>query len=525
MPQVISDRRPAHVTTDAVSTGIAGLDDVLAGGLSRNRVHLLEGDTGSGKTTLALQFLLAGVAQRETCLYVALSETGDELRTAAQSHGWTLNGIHVYELTLSQGVLKPEEQYTLFHPSDVELSDAMMAVVEQVSQLNPSRVVIDSLAEMRLLAADPVRYGRQLLALKQFFVGRRSTVLLVDDRSPQLSDLQVQSLSHGVLRLEQRVADYGAARRLLQVIKLHGVKFKGGYHDFRIETGGLRVFPRMVGTGHRARPKVVPVPSGLAELDDLVGGGLDTGTTTAVIGPAGVGKTVLATHYATAMARHGQNGAICLFDERLNTFVHRADRLGACLSSLMADRRITVEQLDPAQVTPGEFAASIRRRVDDEKARFVMIDSLTGYLSAMPDAGAGLVQLHELLTFLNERGVVTIMMIAQHGVLGTGIASPVDVSYLADTLILLRFFEAGGAVRQAISVVKKRTGDHEHTIREFQITGSGPRVGAPLANFRGVMTGVPQYTGTIERLLSETHGQRAARRRTGRARTRSRARG
>jgi circadian clock protein KaiC len=487
------------------STGISGLDEILAGGLPAHCVHLIEGDPGSGKTTIALQFLLAGVAQKETCLYVALSETSGELRAVARSHGWRLDSIHIHELTPSEGVLKPDEQYTLFHPSDVELSDTIMAVVEQVSQLNPSRVVIDSLAEMRLLAAEPHRYRRQILALKQFFVGRRATVVLVDDRPARRRDLQVQSISDGVLRLEQRVADYGVERRRLQIAKLRGVKFRGGYHDFRIETGGIRVFPRIVAADYRVHANIMTVPSGIAELDSLLGGGLATGSTTALIGPAGVGKTVLATHYAAAMAGRGSAAALYLFDERLNTFVHRTERLGVRLSSLIAERRIMVEQLDPAQVTPGEFATAIRRRVEEEDVRFVLIDSLNGYLSAMQDDAAVLVQLHELLTFLNERGVVTILIVAQHGVLGTGMAAPLDVSYLADTLILLRFFEAAGAVRQAISVVKKRTGEHEHTIREFQITSTGPRVGLPLTNFHGVMTGVPQYTGSTDGLLSESH--------------------
>jgi circadian clock protein KaiC len=510
--------------TPHVSTGISGLDEILAGGLPRHRVHLLEGDPGSGKTTIALQFLLAGVARRDTCLYVALSETSEELRAVARSHGWTLDGIHVYELTPSEGVLRPDEQYTLFHPSDVELSDTISSVVDQVSRLNPARVVIDSLAEMRLLASEALRYRRQILGLKQFFVGRRATVLLIDDRAAHRGDLQVQSISHGVLRLEQRTADYGAERRRLQIVKLRGVKFKGGYHDFRIETGGVRLFPRMVAAEHRARPEVATVGSGIAELDALLGGGLATGTTTAIIGPAGVGKTVLATHYAAAMAGRGRAAAIYLFDERLNTFVHRTEQLGVKLSPLLEQRRLSLDQLDPAQVSAGEFATAIRGRVQRDGAEFVLIDSLNGYLSAMQDEAAVLVQLHELLTFLNERGVLTILIVAQHGVLGTGMASPVDISYLADTLILMRFFEANGAVRQAISVVKKRTGAHEQTIREFQISSTGPRVGAPLTNFHGVMTGVPQYTGGPKRLLSVAEGDVGKSRASGPTRSRARAR-
>jgi circadian clock protein KaiC len=360
--------------------------------------------------------------------------------------------------------------------------------------------------------------------LKQFFVGRRATVLLIDDRSAQRGDLQVQSISHGVLRLEQRVADYGVARRRLQVVKLRGVKYKGGYHDFSIETGGIVVFPRIVAAEHRAAPEIVPIPSGIPELDALLGGGLTSGTTTTIIGPAGVGKTVLATHYAVAMASRNTQAAIYLFDERLNTFLHRSRSIGADLSSLHDRGLVSIEQLDPAQVTPGEFATAIRARVERGGARFVVIDSLNGYLSAMQDESTVLVQLHELLTFLNERGVLTILIVAQHGVLGTGIVAPIDVSYLADTLILMRFFEAEGTVRQAISVVKKRTGDHEHTIREFQITGGGPRVGAPLAHFQGVMTGIPQFTGASDRLLATAHDHAGTRQRRRASRPHSRTR-
>jgi circadian clock protein KaiC len=497
------------MTTAAVATGIAGLDEILAGGLPAHRVHLLEGDPGTGKTTLALQFLLNGAARQETCLYIALSETVDELNAVARSHGWNLDAIHMYELTPSEGVLEPEKQYTLFHPSDVELSDTIRAVVDQVSRLNPSRVVIDSLAEMRLLTPEPLRYRRQILALKQFFVGRRATVLLIDDRGASRGDLQVQSISHGVLRLEQQVADYGSERRRLQVVKLRGVKYKGGHHDFRMETGGITVYPRMNAAEHRrgGRSEIAPVSSGMPELDALLGGGLPTGTTTAIIGPAGVGKTVLATHYAGQAASAGMPAALYLFDERLNTFMHRTRRLGIDLEPGRDRPPIWIEQLDPAQVTPGEFAAGIRTRVERDGVRFVLIDTLNGYLAAMRDEAAVLVQLHELLTFLDEHGVLTMLIVAQHGIIGTGMVAPLDVSYLTDTLILMRFFEAGGAVRQAISIVKKRTGDHERTIREYQVTDHGPRIGQPLARFRGVMTGVPEFVGEPDRLFA-THEPR-----------------
>ncbi len=515
-------RRP-RTAIAPVSTGIDGLDEVLAGGLPGERVHLLEGDPGTGKTTLALQFLLEGAARGEACLYVALSETADELAAVATSHGWTLDGIHVYELTPSEGMLHPDEQYTLFHPSDVELSDTIKSVVDQVSTLNPTRVVIDSLSEMRLLAAEPLRYRRQILALKQFFVGRGATVLLIDDRSAHRSDLQVQSISHGVLRLEQRIAEYGAERRRLQVVKLRGVKFKGGYHDFRIERGGVKVFPRVVAADHRMRPKVRTISSGIGELDALLGGGLASGTTTAIIGPAGIGKTVLATQYAVALAAQGLRSALYLFDERINTFIHRSRQMRHDFGDFVEKDLISVQQLDPAQITAGEFATAIRRCVEQNEVRLVLIDSLNGYLSAMQDEAAVLVQLHELLTFLNEHGVATIIIVAQHGVLGAGIAAPLDVSYLADTLLLMRFFEADGSVRRAISVVKKRTGAHERTIREFQITGSGPRLGGPLTGFQGVLTGVPRYTGGADDLIGASHDQSRQPRSPRSARSRPRA--
>ena len=496
---------------------------MLAGGLPAERVHLLEGDPGTGKTTLALQFLLEGVARHEQCLYVALSETADELAAVATSHGWTLDGIRIYELTPSEGILHPDEQYTLFHPSDVELSDTIKSVVDEVSTLNPSRVVIDSLSEMRLLASEPLRYRRQILALKQFFVGRGATVLLIDDRGAHRSDLQVQSISHGVLRLEQRIADYGAERRRLQVVKLRGVKFKGGYHDFLIERGGIQVFPRVVAADHRAVPKVRTVRSGIAELDALLGDGLTSGTTTAIIGPAGAGKTVLATQYASTLATEGSRSAIYLFDERLSTFMYRSSRLAGRFTESVDQGLVLVEQLDPAQITAGQFATAIRRRVEQDNVRLVVLDTLNGYLSAMQDECAVLVQLHELLTFLNQRGVLTIVVVAQHGILGTGLAAPLDVSYLADTLLLLRFFESDGAVRQAISVVKKRTGDHEHTIREFQITATGPRLGGPLVGFEGVLTGVPHFTGRRLQLFDLQDDNPGSRRQPRPARPRPRA--
>ena len=492
--------------TSTASTGIDGLDEILRGGLPRDRVYLLEGDPGTGKTTAALQFLLEGVKTGETCLYITLSETADELAAVAASHGWNLTGIEIFELTPSETLLAQDEQYTIFDPSEVELSDTIRAVVQRVQAINPARVVIDSLSEFRLLSREAIRYRRQILALKQFFVGRHSTVLLLDDRSGYQPDLQVQSISHGVIRLEQRAAEYGEERRRIYVTKLRGVKYRGGYHDVRIETSGLRVFPRIVAADHAAMPPLETVSSGIPELDRLLGGGLHTGTSAILIGPAGVGKTVLASRFAAEVARGGQRAAIYLFDERLNTYLHRSAGLGLELPPLVERGMVTVRRLDPGAITAGEFAAAVRAQVEQAHVKVLMLDSVNGYLSAMQEESAVLVQLHELLSYLNSRGVLTLLTVAQSGVLGSSMTAPIDVSYLADTVIMLRYFEASGAVRKAISVVKKRTGAHEDVIREFRIDGKQIRVGEPLTAFRGVLTGVPHYVGQADPLLRSDTG-------------------
>ena len=487
---------------ERVPTGIRGLDEILRGGLPAQRVYLLEGDPGTGKTTIALQFLLDGVARGETCLYVTLSETASELRAVARSHGWSLDGLLIHELTPSEGMLGPDSQYSLFHPSEVELSDTIKGVIEQVSRHSPSRVVIDSLSEMRMLASEALRYRRQILALKQFFVGRHTTVLLIDDHAGHRGDLQVQSIAHGVIRLEQRTGEYGAKRRRLEIVKLRGVSFCDGYHDLQITTGGIQVQPRLVAADHRQERTISTVPSGIAQLDDLLGGGLSTGTSAIIIGPAGVGKTSLATQYVASYCRSGGGrAAIYLLDERLNTFEHRTRGIGLNLGPLVEDGRVLVEQWDPDQITPGQFADNVRARVERDNVGIVLIDSLNGLLNALRNEETVLAQLHELLSYLNQMGVLTVIIVAQHGLFGSVIASPLDISYLGDTVIVLRFFEANGAVHKAISVVKKRTGGHEHTIREFEITDTELRVGPPLTAFRGVLTGVPEYNGDAEPLF------------------------
>lgn len=497
-----TDRDEAAAEGDAQSrlaTGSAGLDQILEGGFPANRLYLLEGDPGTGKTTLALQFLLEGARRKEPVLYVTLSETKEELTAVARSHGWSLEGVNLHELVPPEESLKTESQYTIFHPSEVELGETTRAVIEEVERIQPRRVVFDSLSEMRLLARDPLRYRRQILALKQFFAGRKSTVLLLDDRTSADADLQVQSIAHGVLMLEQLELDYGAERRRLRVSKLRGSRFLGGFHDFTIRTGGVEVFPRLVAAGRGSEFKPEAVASGVAELDALLGGGLDRGTATLVLGPAGSGKSSLATHFAAAAAARGERAAAFIFDEGVNTYLHRAAGLGIDLRAEVEAGHLTVQQVDPAELSPGEFAHAVCEAVE-RSARLVVIDSLNGYLQAMPDERFLTAQMHELLTFLNQKGVVTLLVMAQHGFLGS-MSSPVDVSYLADTVVLLRYFEAAGAIRRAISVVKKRTGRHEDTIREMRLSASrGVEVGEPLTAFRGVLTGVPVLNeGTVKK--------------------------
>ena len=474
------------------ATGIAGLDQILGGGLPPNRLYLIEGDPGAGKTTLALRYLLEGAKHGEAGLYVTLSETKEEIDAVAESHGWTLDPIHVVELVASEDTLTPDSQYTMYHPSETELGETTKRVLEEVERVKPRRVVFDSLSELRLLAQNPLRYRRQILALKQFFAGRKCTVLLLDDRSSDNeSDLQVRSIAHGVLTLEQLSPEYGAERRRLRVVKLRGRKYKGGYHDFTIVTGGLDVFPRLVAADHHGGFTPERVRSGVSPLDELLGGGLDRGTSTLILGPAGSGKSSVAVQYAVAAAARGECAAIFTFDESIGTLVARTAALGVDLQSQIDAGRITVQQVDPAEMSPGEFVNAVRLHVEQRKCRIVVIDSLNGYINSMPEERFLTIQLHELLTYLGQKGVTTILVVAQHGLMGSAMQSPVDVSYLADSVILTRYFELKGRVKKAISVVKKRTGTHEETIRELRIGKGGIGVGEPLEHLRGVLTGVP----------------------------------
>jgi circadian clock protein KaiC len=490
----MTDSSPA----DPASTGVAGLDHLLRGGFPAHRLHLIEGDPGTGKTTLALQFLQEGRARGHACLYVALSETGHELRTVAASHGWSLEGIELFELAPPGG--RSEDQYTLYHPAEIELADMVKRIVAATERIQPRRVVLDSLSEMRLLARDPLRYRREILALKEYFAGRDCTVLMLDDKTSAERDLQLQSIAHAVILLEQIPAEYGRSRRRVRVVKVRGVPGIEGYHDFIIRRGGLAVFPQLVPAPSEAPRGGIGITSGLDEVDALLGGGLTPGTTTLLMGPAGSGKSSLACQYVTASA--GQiPAAIYLFDERRGTLLARSDALGMGLTDLVRAGHVTLDQIEPGSLSPGEFADRVCRRVDEGGARIVLIDSINGYLHALPTAHSPLVRLHELISYLNERGVATILVNAQHGLIGTPMVSPIDVSYLADAVILFRFFEAFGAVRKAISVVKRRTGPHETSIREYAVGPERIRVGPPLSDFHGVMTGVPQYRGGERPLL------------------------
>jgi circadian clock protein KaiC len=482
--------------------GIHGLDLILNGGLPRNHLYLIDGEPGTGKTTLALQFLMDGARLGEPGLYVTLSESRKELEEVAASHGWTLDGIEVFELA-SQPELVVEDGYTLFHPAEVELQQTIDAVLETVKRTNPVRVVFDSLSEMRLLARDPLRFRRQILAMKQFFSTRESTVLLLDDKTSPEGDLQLHSLAHGVIILEHVALEYGSERRRLQVTKVRGSKFRGGFHDFRITTGGLEVYPRILHDVPRVDVTMKVLPSGSKRLDTLLGGGLTCGTSLLITGAAGTGKSVLCTQYAHAAVKRNENVLFYLFDERLSTFRLRSDALDMKLDHALASGQVKLKQVEPTELSPGEFASQVVNAVEQNKISLVIIDSINGYMQSMPEERLLPIQVHELLSFLSNNGVTCIMTLVQHGIFGNPVDEAAEVSYLADTVILMRYFEVHGSVRQAISVVKRRSGDHERTIRECRVGRGGLNVGAPLRDFQGVLTGVPSYTGTAVPLMEE----------------------
>ena len=483
-----------------LGTGVSGIDDILRGGFSPDCLYLISGTPGSGKTTLAMQFLLEGVRAGERCLYVTLSESRREIAKVARSHGWDLSGIHICELMPSEGTLGADAQLTIFNPSELELSETTEALIGEVDKLKPKRVVIDSLSELRLVAQSPLRYRRQILALKQYFGGRDCTVLMLDDCSGAQADDQLESIAHGVVLLEQLANQYGAERRRVRVVKMRGVPFRGGYHDFTIRKGGLDVFPRLIAAEHHAEFPDVDLPSGNAALDALLCGGLPIGTSTLLLGPAGTGKSTIATQFAVSAATRGQRTAMYVFDENIATFRSRSRKLGIAVEPHMKSGLLSVQQVDPAELSSGEFATIVRRAVAGtdavgQPAKVVIVDSLNGYLNAMPEEKFLTAQLHELLAYLGQQGVVTLMTVTQSGMLGSGMHSPVDTTYLADNVILFRYFEARGRVRRAISVAKKRSGKHEPTIRELRVGERGIEIGEPLVEFHGVLTGVPTYVG------------------------------
>jgi circadian clock protein KaiC len=491
---------------EQAATGIAGLDHLLHGGLPANRMHLIEGEPGTGKTTLAMQFLLEGRRVDDRLLYVTLSETIDELQAVAASHGWSLDGIDTFQLAPSEA--RNVEEYTLYHPSEVELGDLTKTVLEQIERVKPTRVVLDSLSELRLLARDPLRYRRQILALREFFSHRQCTVLLLDDHSTGHEDLQLRSLVHGVILLDHLPFEYGRARRRLRIVKMRGMAAMEGFHDFCIVRGGLAVFPQLE-PGRAAARTPEPVKSGVTELDALLGGGLTWGTATLFVGPAGVGKSTLAAQYLCGAANPDAKATVFLFDERRSTYLARADALGMHASDRVKSGHLIVQQIEPGALSPGEFSHLVRRCVENEGVRLVGIDTLNGYVNAIPTTDSPVVRMHELLSFLNEKSVATMIILAQHGIVGTAMSAPVDLSYLADAIVMLRYFEASGEVRKAISVVKKRTGVHESSIRELRLGPARVHVGEPLTAFQGILTGVPQYTGASKSLITDELRARA----------------
>lgn len=478
-----------------ISSGVAGLDGVLEGGVPAGRLYLLEGDPGTGKTTLALQFLLEGSRAGERVAFITLSESRVELTASAASHGWSLDGVEIREYVASADALAPDGQVTMFRPSEVELLETVRQLLNDIETINPDRVVVDSLSELRLLAQDSFRYRRQLLALKEFFLSRQCTVLLLDDRTAGERDRHVQSIVHGVVHLEQLAPDYGAERRRLRLSKIRGTTYRGGWHDYVIRRGGLEVFPRLTAADHRQRVSRTALPSGIDSFDTLLGGGTQTGTSMLVLGPAGVGKTTLAVQFAVTAAARGQRCAMFTFDETADLLLERTVEVGLPLRQYVDQGVASLRQVDPAELSPGQFAHLIREAVEQQGVELVIIDSLNGYLSAMPDERQLTAQLHELLSFLGQRNVASIMVFGQQGMLGSQMSSPVDTSYLADTIVLMRFFEVQGRVRKAISVVKKRSGPHEDTIRELAIGPGGIVVGKALTDFHGVLTGVPVFKG------------------------------
>lgn len=486
--------------TAKANFGVEGLDEITAGGLARGRLFLLEGSPGTGKTTIATQFLITGAAAGEASLYITLSETEDELRAGARSHGWDLKGVEIFELVPPESLLDEDQQQSLLYSSDLELGETTRRIFEAFERVRPSRVVLDSLSEIRLLAQSSLRYRRQILALKHYFARSGATVLMLDDLSSEANDRTMHSVAHGVIRLEELSPEYGPERRRLRVIKYRGQRYRGGYHDFIIATGGVKLFPRLVSAEHRSTYKREVLKTKSPELNALLGGGIERGSSTLILGPAGTGKSLLALTFVAGAIDRGERAAMFVFDEELGLLFERAKGVGVDLQDMADDGRLVIEQVDAAELTPGELSARVRHCVEEHQARTVVIDSLNGYQAAMPEEEALILHMHELLQYLNRQGASTFLTVAQHGLVGD-MRAPVDVTYLADTVILLRYFEAFGRVRRAISVIKKRTSAHEDTIREYRIGREGIKLGEPLMGFQGVLRGVPELVDQAPELL------------------------
>lgn len=480
-----------------IDTGVQGFNDILAGGLPAGQMYLLEGTPGTGKTTIALQFIRTAIQAGQRALYITLSESKRELESSASSHGWSADELSIAEFMPEEASLSPEQQYTVFHPSEVELASTIQKLTSLIETVRPTRLVIDSLSELRLLAADTMRYRRQLLALKQFFAGRDTTVLLLDDRSAEGTDMQLQSIVHGVIRLNKVQRSYGVTRRQVEIIKLRGSAFREGFHDYTIETGGVHIYPRLVANEHNSDFANERIKSGIVALDKMFGGGISRGSSTLLIGPTGAGKSTMAIQYAAAAAARGDRAIIYDFDEVLRTAIDRAEALGIPVRKHISAGDLAMSQVDPAELSPGEFVAQIRADVEQRDTRVVVIDSLNGFLNAMPGERDLILQMHELIAYLNQKGVITFLILTQHGLVGT-MSNEIDVSYLADTVVLLRYFEANSEIRQVISVLKQRIGRHERTLREFHLEDDGITVGEPLKNFRGILTGVPDVISSAD---------------------------
>ena len=497
------------ISPEKISTGIAGLDFILRGGLPKNRLFLVQGNPGTGKTTIGLQFLLEGERKGERGLYITLSESKEELLSVGLSHGWNLDALNIYDLTVSGDTLTDDSRYTVFHPAEVELDETTKKVLAEVERLNPARVVFDSLSEMRMLASESLRFRRQILALKQYFMGKHCTVMLLDDRTTDFTDRQLESIAHGVINLDYVPSDYGKQRHSLRIVKMRGVNFQSGTHDFNIETGGVMVFPRLAAPGVKEDFMAGRITSDDEDLEKLLGA-IDYGTSMIITGPAGIGKSTMAAMYAHTAAQNGERAAIYLFDESVETLYQRTNALGMDIKKYVDNELIYIRQIQLAELTPGELAHLVGQDVEKNDTRIVVIDSVNGYLMSTPQERFLTMQFHELLSYLNRNGVVSILVVGQYGLVGN-MQSPIDMSYLADTVVLLRYFEAMGEVRQAISVLKKRTGKHERTIREFRIDQGGIRLGQPLVEFHGVLTGVPVYHGKdgglMERNDDEQRGE------------------